>query len=486
MTNQRTLIRGGDILSMSPGEDTVIHGDVLIEGGKIAQVGQDLPSACVDIIDARNCIVLPGFVDTHRHVWQTQLRGVATDWSMFDYSANIRWRYGGCYDPEDAYLGNYVGALEAINAGITTMVDHSHITISPEHSAHALKAFRDSGMRGVWCFGAFRNPDYAAHADPKDALIEGFGPVPASVIDNARHMSATAFQGEDDLLRFGWAANELEFYEPDAITAEIVLARELGAATISMHAGMGAFRSEVRLIPMMNEAGLLGEDMLFVHGGGFTDAELATLAEAGVAVSSTPETEMQMGMGHPVAARVAASGGKPSLGIDIASNFAGDMFAQMRLMLQAERRERGRLLQAENHMPGRLDFTAAQVLRYATVDGARAIGLQDKVGRIAVGLDADLLVIRTDAINMAPVNDHVGAVVLYPNVHDVSMVMVRGKVLKRDGRLVGVDWDTLRERLTASRDRILHRAASIPRAPAEEFLAPFWYFSKDMRQPGAR
>ena len=205
---------------------------------------------------------------------------------------------------------------------------------------------------------------------------------------------------------------------------------------------------------------------------------------AGVGVSTTPETEIQMAMGHPIAARVAAVGGKPSLGIDIASNYAGDMFGQMRLMLQAERRKRNQQLELEGRIPGRLEFEAAEVLRYATADGARAIGLQNKVGRLEVGLDADLIILRTDAINMAPVNDEFGAAVLYANIHDVDTVMVRGNVVKRNGQLVGVDWDALRERLVASRDRVLKRADRIPQGPAELFFSELFHFSGNMRAPG--
>jgi cytosine/adenosine deaminase-related metal-dependent hydrolase len=488
LSGKATLISGANILSMSPKTGNIGSGDILVVDGKISKVGASIdidPSLSVERFDAAGCIAMPGFVDTHRHVWQTQLRGVATDWSLFDYAANMRWRYGGCYEPEDAYLGNYAGALEALNAGITTMVDHSHITISPEHSEQALKALKDSGVRADWCFGAFRNPDYDAHDDPRDALIEGFQPVPEAVLENARHMSSTGFSGEDDLVRFGWAANEFEFYEMDAIRAELEFARDLGASTISMHAGQGAFMSHVRLIPAMYEAGLLSDDMLFVHGGNFSTQELDMLARTGVAVSSTPETEMQMGMGFPVAPQVAASGGKPSLGIDIVSNYAGDMFAQMRLMLQAERRERAWPLERQGRVPGRIDYTANEVLSYATAGGARALGLENRVGRIEEGLDADIILVRTDGINMAPVNDEVGAIVLYANIHDVDTVMVRGRLVKRHGRLVGINWDELRGRLSESRDRILRRASRIPVGPPEEFLSQYWYFSDEMRQPGS-
>lgn len=483
---ESVLFKDADVMTMS--EAGIIRdGDVLVRNGMVAEVSREIriedhPDA--KVVDARNRILMPGFVDTHRHVWQTQMRGLATDWSLFDYVVNMRLRYGACYDPDDAYLGNYVGALEALNAGITTVVDHSHITISPEHSELALGALRDAGIRGMWCFGAFRNPDYDAHSNARDALIEGFSPVSSAVLENARHMSGTAFRGEDDLLRFGWAANELEFFSPDNIAAELAFARDLGSSVISMHAGMGAFLKDVRLIPILSDLGALGSDMLLVHGGNFTDEELGILAAGLAAISTTPETEMQMAMGHPVAARFGSLGGKASLGIDIASNYAGDMFAQMRLMLQAERRERNRIQENAGLNPGRLSYFAPDVVNLATREGARAIGLGDKVGRIEAGMEADLILLRTDAMNMAPMNDHYGAVALYANIGDVDSVMVKGRFVKRHGRLLNVDWDALRDRICASRDRILGRAANIPCGPAEEFLAGYWHFPEGSRQPG--
>lgn len=172
MANKQILLRGGTILSMDPRIGTIKSGDVLIQDDCIRAVDQKIDAPNAEIIDTTDMIVSPGFVDTHRHVWQTQLRTVATDWSLFDYFVQMRSIYSGFYKPEDAYIGNLVGALEAINAGVTTIVDHSHIMNSPDHSDEAVRGLKDAGIRGIFCYGLFDNPRHWME-NPSDE-IEGW------------------------------------------------------------------------------------------------------------------------------------------------------------------------------------------------------------------------------------------------------------------------------------------------------------------------
>ena len=134
--------------------------DILIEGERIAAVASAIEVPDAERIDAAGMIVLPGFVDTHRHTWQTQLRAVAADWSLFDYVGQMRNTYAAFYTPEDAWLGNHAGALEAIDAGVTTLVDHCHILNSPQHADEALRGLQESGIRAVFCYGLFANPTH--------------------------------------------------------------------------------------------------------------------------------------------------------------------------------------------------------------------------------------------------------------------------------------------------------------------------------------
>lgn len=437
----RTLLRGGIVLSGEASLGTLPRGDLLIVGSRIAAVAPSIDAPDADVIDASDCIVHPGFVDTHRHVWQTQLRSVATDWSLFDYFVRMRSIYSGFYGPEDVWLGNHVGALEALNAGITTIVDHCHILNSPEHSDAAVAGLKDSGIRGVFCYGLFENPPNWPGAR---TLPAGWRR------EDARRVRAAHFS-DDDLLAFGFAPSEVTAVPLDVSREEIALARELAAHRISMHVAMGAYDGGGEFVRQLGDAGELDEDCLFVHGSSLTDVELAYLADTGAALSVTPETELQMAMGHPVAARAAAAGVRTSLGIDIVSNYAGDMQAQMRLLLQAQRGIENAQLTAP---PASIRMKAEEVLAFATRGGADALGWGARIGSLAPGKQADVVMTRIDAINTTPCIDPVGTLVLNANPSNVDSVFVAGRPRKRDGALVGVEWPALAARLRASSERI--------------------------------
>jgi len=457
----RVLVRDGRLLTMDPHLGDLEHGDVLIEDGRIREVAPRLDATGADVVEAAEMIVLPGFVDAHRHVWQTQLRTVATDWSLFDYFVRMRSVYAALYEPEDVYLGNRVGALEALAAGITTIVDHCHILNSPAHVDEAVRGLRDAGIRGIFCYGLFPNP-----------VPPGFGPPADDAwrLADLRRTRARHFASDDDLLLLGLAPTEAEAMSVEALEREIALGRDVGAHRISLHVAMGAYDRGRRVVAGLAERGLLEEDLLFVHGAALGDDELDWIADAGAAVASTPETELQMGMGHPLAWRGRARGVRTALGIDIVSNFAGDMFGQMRLLLQAER---GRRNAVRTGAPRAIEPSAREVLELATIRGAEALGLGDRVGSITPGKEADLVLLRTDAIHMTPASDAIGAVVLNANVGDVDTVLVGGRMVQQHGEPVGVDWPSLRAWLVASSARIRAGADAAPLEQIEELAAGF-------------
>jgi len=470
LTPHRTLIKGGHVITMDDVLGDLAGGDVLIEDGEIREVAPSLDVAECETIDAAGKIVLPGFVDTHRHTWQTQLRNVAADWTLFDYVAGMRFCYSSFYSADDACLGNYAGALEALDSGITTLVDHSHIMNTPEHADAAVDGLTDAGIRAVFCYGMFGNP---VREKGKGAADSGFE-TPEWHFDDVRRLRERRLSSDDALVTMGIALNELETLPTEAARREIEFARELGARRLSCHVAMGAISARARLVEKLGSEGLIGPDLLFVHGASLTDEELSLIADSGAAVSVTPETEVQMGMGHPVTGRVLASGACTSLGIDIVSNYSGDMFAQMRLGLQIERFRRNSVLEGQGLAPRKILFTARDILRIATLDGARAAGLEKHVGSLTPGKQADVTLISTDTLNMAPVNDPVGAVVLSANAGNVDTVLVAGRAVKRGGRLIDVDLPRLARRLGESRDRITAGAASVDTDGLRELMAPLF------------
>lgn len=459
---KKTLIRGGRVLAMTPGS-TESALDVLIDGDRLADLAPSLECPDAEIVDAEGCIVMPGLVDTHRHVWQTQLRTVAADWSLFDYFAQMRLMYASFYEPGDAYLGNHVGALEALSAGITTMVDHCHILHTPEHGDEAVRGLVESGIRAVFCYGLFESPDWTGDA-ARAALPAGWRRA------DALRVRRDLLASRDSLVTFGFAPAEIDANPFDVNVDEIRFARELGAQRISCHVSMGAYDSGTRFVEALGREGLLGEDLLFVHGSSLTDDELRAMADSGAAVSATPETEMQMGMGFPVAFRAQAAGVRSSLGVDIVSNYSGDLFAQMRLALQAARAQENDRYEKRDRAPRCIRPAAREVLELGTREGAVAAGLGDRTGTLERGKQADVILVRTDAIHMVPAIDAVGAVVLNANASDVDTVFVAGRCVKKDGKLVGVDWPALSRRLQASSRRIVEGMRSLD-LPGVEAMA---------------
>lgn len=450
------LIRGGRVLTMRPGSGE-IAADILVRGETIAEIGAGIVCDEAEILDASSCIVLPGFIDTHRHVWQTQLRTVAANWSLFEYFTQMRMMYSAFYNPDDVFLGNRIGFLEALNSGITTVVDHCHILHTPEHTDEALRGITESGARAVFCYGLFESPSYVP-----DERRSGL-PTDWRRTD-ARRIRRDHLASENGLVRFGFAPAEIDANPYRTNVEEIRFARELGAHRISCHVAMGAYDDGLHFVEQLAKDGLLAEDLLLVHGAALTDDELRRMADCGAAVSSTPETEMQMGMGFPVAFRARDAGVRSSLGIDIVSSYSGDMFAQMRLALQASRALDNREYERRDRAPRSITRCTRDVLDLATRGGAQAIGLDAVIGTLEVGKQADLILIRTDAIHMTPSIDAMAAVVLSANNSDVDLVMVAGRLAKRDGKLVGVDWPALSSRLRASSARIVEgmRSVSLP------------------------
>ncbi|GAA2331508.1 amidohydrolase family protein [Dactylosporangium salmoneum] len=419
----RILIRNGLVLTMEPG-DRPRRADVLVEGTRIVEVSDHIPSADADIVDATRCIVMPGMVDTHRHVWQTQLRGVTYDWSLKDYIRSIRFQAAVHYRPHDMYVGNYLGMLEAIDAGVTTVLDFSHCINTPEHADAALQGTRESGIRSMFALGLNDVP-----------VADVYFNTLAQRIEHARKLRTNELSSDAGLVTMGISLSDVLVAGIERVTQEVATSRSLGLR-ITLHANAVMFPQPVSEVAFLEQEGLLGPDLVWVHMNQTTDDELRRVADTGGSISTTPETEMQMGMGHPAHGRFMAVGGECTFGCDVISNNSGDLFPQVRLALQTERMLRNDSELARYHGPDLINPSALSHLEGATINGARALGLDSRVGTLTAGKEADIIVIRGDAPNMLPVNDPVAAVVMHAHAGNVDTVMVAGRVLKRDGRLL--------------------------------------------------
>ncbi|WP_148591448.1 amidohydrolase family protein [Streptomyces sp. WAC01526] len=411
----RLLLRGGLVIDTTPHPVVHPHTDVLVEEGRIAAVGRALPfdetDPDLEVIDARNLIVLPGFVDTHRHLWQAVLRSAAVDESLDSYLGRILGDLSGRFTPADVYTGNLLGALECLDSGVTTVQDFSHVQYTPEHSAAAVEALEEAGIRAVFGYGYPVFDDTARQADW------------------VRQVRTRYFPSHDALLTMALAPVGPSFAPPETVREDWLLARELGLP-IAVHVTAGPVA--MRPITALQEQGLLTAGTLYVHGNSLPDSELRLIAESGGAVAITPAIEASMRFGAPMAGRLRRAGIPTGLGADAVTSAPGDMFSQMRATLMS------------SHFDGDGDgeadaptVKAADVLRMATAEGAQALGLADEVGSLGIGKRADLVLLRADALNLAPVaHDPIGAVVTAAHPGNIDTVLVDGRPVKRNGQLL--------------------------------------------------
>jgi cytosine/adenosine deaminase-related metal-dependent hydrolase/ribose/xylose/arabinose/galactoside ABC-type transport system permease subunit len=436
----RKLIKGGTVLSLDPDVGDFTTGDVLIEGDKILQVGPGLANGEVELIDASGMIVMPGFVDSHRHIWEGLLRNIGTDVPLegrTSYMSAVLHKLAPAYRPEDAYIGNLISALGAIDAGITTLLDWSHIQGSPAHTDAVIKGLEDSGLRAVFAYGfpwwgkwEERQPSWFVRA------------------------ATEHFPTKDQKLTLALAAPGPEFTDFEVSRDHWKLARETGAR-ITTHVGVGSYGQDAKL-QEFGEAGLLGPDTTYIHCTTLNDTEIQMIVDTGGTVSLASPVEMMMGHGMPPIQKFLDRGLRPSLSVDVETNVPGDLFNQMRSVLGLQRA----IATKQDKTP----VSPREVLEYATVEGARANGLDSKVGTLTPGKQADVILLRTDRMNVTPLNDPATAVVVGMDTGNVDTVLIGGRLMKRNGQLLHVDWPAVRRSADESRDYVVAKSGfKLPR-----------------------
>jgi cytosine/adenosine deaminase-related metal-dependent hydrolase len=440
--SDKLLLRGGHLITMDRAIGD-LAGDVLIEGNAIAAVGPRLEGVDAEVIDVTADIVIPGFVDTHRHTWEAAIRGCAPDATLDDYFVEVLDSFAPVYRPEDVYASNLAGALECVNAGITTLVDWSHINNTPEHPDAAIRGLQEAGLRAVYAYGS-------ANTSLADYWFESKLAVPA---EDVRRVRNTYFSSDDGLITMALATRGPGFCVPEVVTGEWQLARELGIP-ITVHVGMGRLAGRFGMVKQLADMGLLGPDTTYVHSCYLSDEEWRLVKDSGGTISIAAQVEMQMGHGWPPTGKAYAHGLRPSLSIDVVTTVPGDMFTQIRAAFACERaRVNAQCWEANVEIPDTM-LTARQVLEMATINGAHVAGLENRTGSLTPGKRADVVVIDASAPNIAPLIDPVAAVTLCADVSNVKTVIVGGQIRKRDGRLVA-DLERARRLVEASRDYLV-------------------------------
>jgi 5-methylthioadenosine/S-adenosylhomocysteine deaminase len=461
----RILLRGGTVVPVDPQYPDEFIGDVLIEGSRIAQVGPhiEVDPASAKVIDVTGGIVTPGFVDTHRHLWQSLLRYIGADWTIRQYGQTMFGRFGRNYTPDDMYVAVRLGLAEALDAGVTQILDWNHNLNSPAHCDEAIRAHRDSGARVILGYG-----------QSAAMWLETYGPSgqlgnsPPS--EDIRRVRDQYYSSGDQLLTLAVAARGPEKTSPEVVRAEWSQARDLGIR-ISVHVGNGV-RGRVRPVDRLNEAGLLDSDTTYVHCNTLSDRELDYIAATGGSASCAPEIECNMGHGQPAVKRLLAAGVRPSLSVDTCANVGGELFSAMRTTLSVVRGvDHAAQIAAGDEEPF-IALKSRDVLEFATIEGARANGLGTVSGSITPGKEADIVVFSCAAPNMYPMSHAIGTVVKGAHTGNVDTVFVAGRAVKLNGSLVDPDLLGLRARAESCRDRLFRQAngpgdTPIPRYPAD-------------------
>ncbi len=451
------LIKGGRIVTMDAPSRDLPQGDVLVENDRIAAIGQALTAPDgAEIIDASGMIVTPGLVNGHLHTWQSALRGIAADWTVAEYMQAMHRGLATLYHPEDTYIANLMGALNQINSGSTTLVDWCHNNPTPAHTDAAIAGLAEAGIRAVFLHGSPKpNPR------PGQKHFSEI-PMPRAEIERLRK---GRFASDDGLITFGLAILGPYYSVYDVARQDAELGREFDLIT-SMHVGGGT--------PLVADGfdRLIADDLVWprfniVHGNDIAPDTIRALVGRGATFTVTAEIELQMGYGHPLTGVLHELKAPMGIGSDVEPAVRGDMFTAMRVTLQHERnRAITEALGRSGSRPEKTPLTCRRALEWTTILGARVAGLDHRTGSLAVGKQADIILIRSEDITMFPVRDPIGSIVMQGGVATVDTVLIAGRVMKRNGRLV---YPRLAERMAQLRrsgDRILTDFGYLPRLAA--------------------
>ena len=425
--NGRTLFKGGTIVTMDQKVPNLPVGDVLVEGGRVAAVGPNLSADDAEIIDAAGSIVMPGLVDAHHHMWLGAMRRLMPDVDdLFAYIGVVAETLGAQYRPRDMYLSTKLTAVASLDAGITTIIDACHSSRSPGHTDAALDALADSGIRALHMVGAAMDKKASAEHLPGDL----------------KRLAEKWNQGAG-LVRVGlFGQLKLDWWKV--------------ARSLDMHILTEFIGDLAKLGPEFAEPGLLGPHNIFNHCTRIPEETWQLFGAAGVNVTINPRSDALFGFDDESFAYQQAidHGLTPALGIDLDTAFGSDLFGEMHALFGQQRSAmRYRRFRGEAGVPAPISVEA--VLKAATVNGARAAGLESEIGTLTPGKQADIIMVRTDGVAVFPVTNAIGTIVQAVGRSDVDTVMVAGEIRKRAGKLVGVDVAKLHAEVNASRDHLL-------------------------------
>jgi cytosine/adenosine deaminase-related metal-dependent hydrolase len=425
--NSHTLFKGGIVVTMDANVPNLATGDVLIKDDRIVAIGARLQADGAEVIDAGGNIVMPGLIDAHHHMWLGVLRRMMPDVDdLFAYIDVVANTLGAHYRPLDMFLSTRLTAVASLDAGITTIIDACHSSRSPGHTDAALDALDGAGIRALHMVGAAMDKKASAAHLPQDL-----------------ERLALKWNNDANLVRVGlFGQLNLEWWKV--------------ARGLDMHILTEFIGDLAKLGPQFAEKGVLGSHNIFNHCTRVPQETWNLFADAGVNVTVNPRSDALFGFDDETFAYQQAidHGLTPALGIDLDTAFGSDLFGEMHALFGQQRSAmRYRRFRGEANVPAPISVQA--VLEAATVNGARAAGLEGSIGTLTPGKQADIIMVRTNGVAVFPITNAIGTIVQAVERSDVDTVMVAGEVRKRAGRLLDVDLAKLKADVNASREYLL-------------------------------
>jgi cytosine/adenosine deaminase-related metal-dependent hydrolase len=458
--------------------------DLLIEGNKIAAIGANLDApAEATTLDCSGKIISPGFIDTHHHVWQTQLKGRHADQELIAYMASGNMQCFS-YEPQDTFWGQLSGALEALDSGTTFILDHSHGSYSAEHAQKAMEATIASGLRSVLAL----SPTIRVEQWDNQTIKPNMDIWPGYIMDK---IGQWCKEGGDAGLAGRVHAGlgfDLFFLPKEMVQGIWAQAQQLGVKLITSHVSRGAISGQHSPVELMQSYGILkgpekgGVKFVAAHANGFQRSDLDTLASENQYISTTPETEAQMGLGL---LNTFEPGAKTSLGIDCHTNNSSSILIQARAALQLKRQETNAKVIEKGGAPRKLRASTTEAFNLATIEGARAVGMEKEIGSLEVGKKADIVIFDYDnSVGMLCAGDYdpLVSVLRHSDVRDIDTVLVDGIIRKQNGKLLDVEvdgsklsWRDIAKKTRESQVDVLGRLNKLNLQAGEGLLKQMWH-----------
>jgi 5-methylthioadenosine/S-adenosylhomocysteine deaminase len=418
-TRGEFVLRGGCVLTMDPALGDLPSGDVHVRNGEIVAVGKGLKAPGAKVIDARHMIVLPGLIDTHWHMWTTYLRCMAGDAPEDGYFP-ITTAYGQAMKPEDMYRSTLLAAAEAIYSGITTVNDECHNVRTYDHALADLRALGEVGLRGRWSYGPYRGMPVE---QPRDM---------ASVEKLHRQWRKYS---NDGLLSLGFiwggVGNVASPVSPERLEVarrEFDTARRQGIPT-SIHLSAKE-NTAPGWIESLARGNFLGTDVLLIHALSASAAEMKMVADSGTSISVSPGSELRIGFGLTKACDFSDAGVNVCVSVDsVPLTGSAHLLGILKLLRNAENAKAFH----------ECKLSARRALEFGTINGARALGIDHLVGSLTPGKRADLIGVRTDAINMGVFTEPTHMLVEAAEPSNIDTVVLDGRILKRGGKFAALN-----------------------------------------------